>query len=366
MVAIQGSMLSKIINRIIDSLIKGIDDLVSEGDWDIKEKDINENDSLGTEIIYTRKTWPNGEDVTTTDENILIMQWILPVEGELSDGFVKELAKNKNLWEEATNLVVTMNYKDKDIAKEKDISLKEVSKLYDKMKKQYSIDAEATQIIIRQYISNNTNINSAKSMKMSLTKVSGGKEIAISLNKITANYDLTEAINDVDSIISDDTFVQSLPENTETCYEVLHEDLEYDVNVCEDFSVSSIISDVMTESLKTQLELKLISLTCKGPQYDEIVTLCDPLCYNIDNILRCLSDTLIVDENYMYSPELIILPENYTTERNIFEIINMKMQTYLDLIDAVYINCDKGIQSQLDYAIQDIQNLLRRSKRRSN
>ena len=42
------------------------------------------------------------------------------------------------------------------------------------------------------------------------------------------------------------------------------------------------------------------------------------------------------------------------------------MQTYLDLIDAVYINCDKGIQSQLDYAIQDIQNLLRRSKRRSN
>lgn len=366
MVAIKGSMLSKILDRILDSLIKGIGDLVSEGDWDTKEKDINDNNKLGTETTYTRKTWPNGDKVTDPDENILTVQWILPIEGELTDEFAKELLKNKNLWEDATNLIVTMDYNDRNVVKEEDISLKEASKLYDKIKKQYSIDSEATQIIIKQYIAGDgSSINSSKSLKMSLTKITSGKEIEINLNKITANYDLSTALDDVNSIVSDDTFIESLPDNTETCYEVLHEDTEYDVNICPDFSVAQILSDAITESLKTQLELKLISLTCKGPQYDEVVTLCDPICYDIDNILRCLSDTLVVDEEYVYCPELVILPENYSIQGNMVEIIDAKMKTYLNLIDAIYVNCDKGIQSQLDYAIQDIENTIRRAKRRN-
>lgn len=362
---------TNLLNRILDAFLKNIEDITLEGDWDTKTKDLRDGTkSFGTETIYTRKKWANGDEVTEPDAAVLVVNYYLPFGEDLKDETIKMLQKDPKFWKDAEDVQIEITYKGGNNLSKKNLTMQQANKEFESYKKKFSIASEATKIILTQLVIAQSSVNSSKKLQMSLTKIAGSKNVDINLTKINANYDLLEAIDDVNTIVEDDEFVESLPENEEVSYEVItgDDEDEYDVNLCDgDFSTIECIQSMIAQSLQLQLKLRTISLEITGDQCDNIFTLCDNIIYTIDDIMLTLSNMLISNQGCTtVIPDVTVL--DACTGRDISEpiidSIEKDVRAYLDCLDVIYINCSRGEQGQLESYIRDIEASLRDAKRR--
>lgn len=369
---IQGGALGDILKRLWESLLKSLDGVFDNAETKISyqkgrliSESITENEVLDE----------NGEPLSRNSAEFhvtITLQW--PEDDVLDKKSAEKILNSEDTWMNARTVSLKMTFKGSNPVSKSNISYKNALKEIDKYSLKHDLANNATHFIWDQVLlynegkkqdSESQDTNSSRKLNISLIKISGSEDIEINLTRINANYDLLEAIEDVGHIVSDDAFIEQLPENEEVCYEITSDDTEYDVNECESFSCEESIQQMIAVTMQAIIDINMIRITASGTDYEMILNSCDTIHYQLVEIMNALSDTL-------YDMEVPSLSDfNFYSERmeygrtDVSDLIVTKMKTFLECLDVVYDNCSKGVQSRLESCIRCIEDAIRTSKKRS-
>lgn len=367
---VQAGKLTDLFNKIVNTFLKGLEDLVSDGKWKDETKDISEKgEFIGTQTTYVRQEWANGDDVSDPDESVFKVEYRIHSDVVLNDDGIKQLKSSGgyNIDKEATTDLYIW-YKSKNpVLKKESIKFKESSAIIDKFKKDNEVSAHATTMIIVQKILGAAPAEASKTLKISLTKITGSKEISINLNKINANYDLSEAFGDIDAIVSDDEFIDSLPDDKETFFEVTSDESDdYDVQECCDFDTTDCLYEMLYDAVGLQTDLSLISLAASGKCLDKIRNFTEEAYWSIKQITEIISNVMIVDNHVECFDSIQI-----TTKPALAgccedcEATIQDIRTFLSNLDSCLVNFRTGVANSLKQQMQYIESAIYSFERKS-
>ena len=130
------------------------------------------------------------------------------------------------------------------------------------------------------------------SMKVTLDKVTANSEPEITLTKITSDYDFDITLKALTDVISDDSFVESMPEGCAS-YEICCDPECYDVTPMteEDFQINicDSIHAILQAAYCLWATCKVLSWNGTGPYSAYLSQSCDMYAYEVDEMINYLS-----------------------------------------------------------------------------
>ena len=358
---------NKIIDKFFDSLkgiFEGADEKLSYKPGEVRLDDSKIPDNP----VLDDKGKPLSENSAIL-ECIITLQW--PEENPLTRADAEKLIQDyEKTWLPAEKLDIQITFKRSNKVSKQGITFKDAMKLLSKYCADKDIYNQATKYLTSKVLTfkeiSKAEANSSKRLQVTLKKITCDTEVQINMTKINANYDILEALDDVNTIVSDDEFVDQLPDDTEVCYEVLSDDAEYDVNECSDFDCADSIQYMINMTFRMMAELRMRKITASGDEYDMVLNACESMLYQLDVVLSALSDARYdMDYEGVDDIEVCIPGYSYENKEDVFELIFQSVHQYLDSLQVVYDCCSKGIQAKLDYSIQQIEDAMRSCKKRS-
>lgn len=360
-------IISGFIDKLFDSLFKSLNGLFTDA---AKSSESYEKGKIILRITEDTKLKDQDDKILPANsavfESTMTLQW--PEDQIMDRNSATKIARNIDNWQKAENISLVLTFKKSNKVTKENLTYDKAKEEINKYIEKYELKSQCTRNIFNQIFlfkeGTPESTNSSKILNIGLKKIISKTETSVELTKINANYDFSEALEDVESIVSDDDFVEQLPENEEICYDVTTSEDEYDVNECESFSCVDTVQQMINITIQTLVEIRLINITAAGPDYDMIRNSCETIMYQLDCVLSILSDILYDMELPAISDVNIYTESVNYGQENAFDTISQKMKIYLDCLDVVYSCCSKGNQSKLDYCIQSIEDAMRTSKKR--
>lgn len=360
---------SDLVDKVFNSFLKSLEKI-----FDGKSKD-DEKEEKG-KITLTTVTIPNepildangkqlGEDAAKF-EVLIEIQW--PEKSPLTRKEAREIVKSGNY--DDGKISLTLQFKNANKAQYEGIKKNQLNDKVNAYVQEYDIQKSATkrlkciifkfnEITEQERQQQQEDASSSNRLQISLKKVTGTTGTSVNLIRINANYDIEEAMNDVSSIVSDDAFVEQLPENEEACYEVTSDENDYDVNECDaNFSCQDSIHQIIWDTFDISLKIKLAQMTFLK-QIRAACSMYDAT-YAIDCIMDILSDAL-QDTSCAYIPGLEFISDEYCfTDECGKDCLIESISSYLDKLQVVYDCVSIGIQYKLSEQISRIEDFLRK------
>ena len=141
-------------------------------------------------------------------------------------------------------------------------------------------------------------LNSTKKMKMTLKRVVGSKEDEIHLVSITGNYDVAEMQNNIDTLLSDEGFVETITEEPKT-FEILDNGDDLDVQNCDDsckidYNTCAIAAAnaIINESFNILFDMQYIHWNAKGSDFQDIHSATDSMMWAIRDSIDAMSELI--------------------------------------------------------------------------
>ena len=141
-------------------------------------------------------------------------------------------------------------------------------------------------------------LNSTKKMKMTLKRVVGSKEDEIHLVGITGNYDVDEMQSNIDTLLSDEGFVETITEEPKT-FEILDNGDDLDVQNCDDsckidYNTCAIAAanEIINESYTLLFDMQYIHWNAKGSDFQDIHSATDSMMWAIRDSIDTMSELI--------------------------------------------------------------------------
>lgn len=132
------------------------------------------------------------------------------------------------------------------------------------------------------------------SCKIGLSKVVSSTSTSVRLTNISSSYDIPLVEQDVECILSDPEFVESLPEGN-SVYRVDSYDEGLEVNALEDFTFeTSMYTSAMDCSCKTLSRVSELKWFANGLDYHNFQNICDSLIYDIQYQINEIAKLCII------------------------------------------------------------------------
>lgn len=132
------------------------------------------------------------------------------------------------------------------------------------------------------------------SCKIGLSKVVSSTGTAVRLTNISSSYDIPLVEQDVECILSDPEFVESLPEG-DSVYRVDSYDDGLDINALDNFKFeNSMYIDALDCSCKTLSRIAELKWFAHGLDYRNFQNMCEPLIYDIQYQIQELAKLCII------------------------------------------------------------------------
>lgn len=232
----------------------------------------------------------------------------------------------------------------------KDLNVSDVPKyVADCLKEGWKVDINDT-------TKEDNKVNSSKTMKMTLKRVVGSKEDEIHLVNITGNYDVSEMRNNIDTLLSDEAFVEAVTEEPRT-FEILDNGNDLDVencgDTCSDPSACAIGSAnaIIAQAYVVILDLQYMHWNAKGDYFDDIHRASDNVGWSIRNAIDTMSE-LISEYGGIAKHPLDILKEFSCDTSSIpvsgkeaLDHIRMLLNNYADCLDFWAVNFNPDVQN---------------------
>ena len=195
-------------------------------------------------------------------------------------------------------------------------------------------------------------------MTVTLQKVVGSSSYDINLVKINANYSLAEVSDDLDAILSDDTFVESIPDVETTYVVVQDEDGSLDVTETAEgiTSVCDIYQQLLNDTSDVMDFIRRAEWGAKGAIRTELIGVIDSMWYCLDEIQRKLAQECIIQTGKVP----VITHSNDATDIDSLTAIELakavqdKIKAYLSEFEIVYVNFSADLQAQFNISIDSI------------
>lgn len=204
----------------------------------------------------------------------------------------------------------------------------------------------------------NDTAEASTKMTVTLQKVTGSSSYDIDLIKINANYNLSQVSEDLNAILSDDTFVESIPEEETTYVVISDEDGSLDVSESEDAikSTSDICQVLLNETNDLIDYLKVAKWGAKGMIRSEFMSTISSMQWSFDTIFDKLGEWFLADTGKVpqisHSNQMFDI-DNLTAIELINDTIS-RIDKYLGNLDIVYVAFDSGRQTILEQMTESI------------
>lgn len=365
--------LSQILNQIFDSFLKSLEGLFTSAAK--TEEKFEKGKYIRTTTDKPQKP-PVGEDGKPLPESRMIFDIVIGIQWPRNEKLTRnqavEIIKDKNTWAKAKNMGVVLTLGGKNKVEKTNITASRVDSEIKQYRRKFDVDHKAT--LIRQTVQfmftevdeeetpapEEENANASTKMNIRLKKITNGNDIEVRLMKINANYAMSDALEDVDKIISDDDFVDQLPEGEEINYEVTSDETDYDVNECEDFTCQDSIQQMIYDTFQLSLQLKLIDMAGPYDMYGGPANSFGGIPYSLDCIISILTNNLI-DMGCTTVPgfELVTEPIELSTQQTSYTFVVGMIEGYLSSLTTIYECVSEGSQFKLGQHISTLEDTLR-------
>ena len=312
---VEGGLLSSIadiIKSISSVLVKGLDYLYKIG---IETKDVEQTADGG--VKFSVKT-PSDHEFTVTCNPVNGRQGYFNMEFKSKDG---DTLKESNVKED----------------KLQDTILKVIEEWYGKE------EADGT----------NISTDSNTRIKVGLQKVACDDGYEIQMTKIQCSTDIKSAKRLLDTVLADDEFVESIPED-ETVYDLVDEPESIDVEIAVDSNCDcqpGVI--ILAAAINLKDDLQCIHWNALGRQFNNIHEYLngpiDTLNEQIDSIAEyCVELYGSVPHSGSLPKESPMDPNSGFSNTQGFSIVREKMHDFIDCLELLYCNFSSDYQSVLD------------------
>lgn len=192
--------------------------------------------------------------------------------------------------------------------------------------------------------------DSAKTIDVTLQKITGTSEIK--MTAIKANYSPSEVLDDMEELMEQDEFIDSITEEPQT-FTIGVDDDGFDIERCDSCQECD-PCDSLGEALKTAIQayrnLYIIHWMSSGNDMMKTHLLAeemyDELIQEIDTLGELMVEKCgtIIDPNF---PCEYIEVKNFEFQESL-DVIKSLIQPYIDAIDFAYCNQDSDVQSTFD------------------
>lgn len=200
-------------------------------------------------------------------------------------------------------------------------------------------------------------VENSKQLKVTLQKVNAASDSYIKLKAITANYDMLAATGDLYSLLDNDEFASSIPEEP-TSYDIYDSGDSFEVEETEGplFDVYNSIYEIMTHLLNLWSNVKLIHWASKGDNFNDLHSVCEECAYTAlyqldyyGELAMELCDTVTIPDIH---PDVEILNRSggdacFDSESG-FSELRGQIETVIAILDVLYVNFDHNVQSVID------------------
>lgn len=203
-------------------------------------------------------------------------------------------------------------------------------------------------------------IESAKSLKVTLSRVCAGTEDTINLTAINANYNITAALDDLNNVLDSEEFVDSLTED-EQSFEIVEvpESNEYDVNPIDEVDVNSTYHELLGAAIRLYHDAQSIRWGAKGLQMHELYSVIDNKLWDYRYWIDMLAE-LVVEKtgqvphisSYCNSQDAIDTSAGFDVENGI-RTFQHCLQEFVSILEGYYVNLDHDIQNIVDGWIRE-------------
>lgn len=320
------SNVTSLLKSTINTIFKGLDSLMNFDGMTLKETkdikgDVNGKERIGREFLYQTH---NGESLEV---------YLFAIEDN-KDQFVIRIVSDKY-----------------GTFEKEPITKNEVEKYVTQYADKYGLDG------IEDFI----DINSSKQLKVKLQKVTSSGEISVNLTAINANYDAELAVSNLNTLLNNDDFVNSITDNP-CCYEIIDSGDEFDISTIDDFSVSDTCSCIIDTAMKMWCNLSVINWAAIGKDFNDLRNICDNFKWRLMQEIEFFGELSVEFDDKVANPGIGTSTDNiapiinndgtgFTFEFGL-ELINCMAESYLSVLDIYYVNFSHDVQNWLDNEIR--------------
>ena len=210
-------------------------------------------------------------------------------------------------------------------------------------------------------------IHAAKTLQVTLQRITAAKETSINLTAIKANYELSEAYDDLDSILDVPEFTEAITEEP-ISFEIIDIGDDYDISTIDSITDNTIYSlrNLLCAAVQFQMDIQLLHWECArneslfhkvGSQMYGAMDWVDKLglwvietsnsvCNVLGDCIPDLGET--VDVSLDHSPCI-----DYTGQQVIFPVFDRMIEA----IENNLPNLPSDMQLQLNYGLRDLKQM---------
>lgn len=198
----------------------------------------------------------------------------------------------------------------------------------------------------------------SRKLKVTLKRVCSSRGDTINLTAVQANYSASEALNDLTTILSDDTFADTITTEP-TSFEIIDEGDSFDVNVTEcspEVDPAYIFTEMMTAAYTLLYNVQCVHWNAKGYNFHTLHNILNDYYYTINYQIDTAAEWCVEFSGWAPHPSSLLFPDcewgsvipaGFTAESG-FDIIRTSIQDYVSTLELYYCNVDHDIQSVLD------------------
>ena len=192
--------------------------------------------------------------------------------------------------------------------------------------------------------------DSTKQINVTLQKITGST--SFNVTAIKANYNPSEVLSDMDEIISQQEFLDALPEEP-TTYEIKVDDDGFDIEPCEECiecNPCESLCEVFKAGIRAYRNLYILHWMASGNDMMKLHNLSEDMYKELQSEIDTVGELLVEKQSTV--PQLdfpcdYIAIQKYDFQTGLDHIKSL-IQTYIDCIDYAYCNQDSDVQSTLD------------------
>jgi len=197
----------------------------------------------------------------------------------------------------------------------------------------------------------NTNPNSSKHIDVTLQKIAG--TTTFDMTMIKANYDPSLVLADMDEIVSQPEFIESLPEEP-TTYSIDVDDDGFDIETCEgdapEADPCASLCEVFKAGIRAYRNLYIIHWMSKGNDMMKLHVMAEDMYEELVKEIDTLGELLVEKQGTV--PQLdfacdYVPVQDYDFQSGLTQIESL-VNMYIDTIDYAYCNQDSDVQSVFD------------------
>lgn len=201
-------------------------------------------------------------------------------------------------------------------------------------------------------------VESSKHIHVKLRKVTSNTSTRIQLKAIKANYDISEAYSDAMNVIQDDETCNLLGDQ-DTCFDIAVLPDSYEICIGEDFSVQDCARKLFANTYALLQVFQHVHWNSYGEDFLTLHNYCNDkisyLNWQVDTYAEIWSEVhgyVDVPSTTLQYADIVCPSITAYTGYTGFRYLEKTIHSYIDHINAMYVNFPRDVQSELDSTIR--------------